>query len=342
MAHRITLQPSGHSYEVPDGATVLNAGLGAGWNLPYSCRAGMCRTCQGRVVEGTVDYGEAHGAYLTQEMKAKGLALLCQARPKSDCVVEVRELSLQSVKPKIAPCLVKDIRKLAPDVAILELRLPLNHALLFAAGQYVDILLADGKRRSYSIATAPTLDGIMDIELHVRHTPGGLFTDQVFGGMKARDRLRLEGPLGTFYLREESDKPIIFLASGTGFGPIKAIIEYALSRGIKRPMALYWGCRAKADLYLPDLPRRWAESGVAFVPVLSDALPADRWDGRTGFVHRAVMADFPDLSGHQVYACGSPAMVGAARADFSALCGLPPDEFFADEFLTEADLAKAV
>ena len=313
MAHRITLQPSGHIYEVPDGATVLNAGLEAGWNLPYSCRAGMCRTCQGRVVEGRIDYGDAHVAYLTQEMKAKGLALLCQARPQSDCVVEVRELSLQSVKPKIAPCLVKDIRKLSPDVAIVALRLPLNHALLFAAGQYVDILLADGKRRSYSIATPPTLDGVMDIELHVRHSPGGLFTDQVFGGMKARDRLRLEGPLGTFYLREESDKPIIFLASGTGFATDQGDHRIRAEARREAEDGALLGLPPKADLYLMDLPRSWAESGVAFVPVLSDALAEDRWDGRAGFVHRAVMADFPDLSGHQVYACGAPVMVGAAR-----------------------------
>lgn len=343
MARHVTLQPSGHSFEVPSGHTVLTAGLEAGWNPPYSCRAGTCRTCRGKILAGRVDFGGTHPAYLTDEDKAHGLALLCKAMPLSDLVVEVQELSLQAVKPRIIPCRVKQIVTPAPDVAVVALRLPMNENMMFAAGQYIDILLEDGKRRSYSIATPPAPEGVINIELHIRHTPGGRFSDHVFSSLKAGTILRFEGPLGTFYLREESTKPIILLASGTGFGPIKSIIDYALRRTLTRPMTLYWGCRARRDLYMFDVPQRWAAAhpGFTFVPVLSDALPEDQWTGRTGFVHRAVMADFADLSGHQVYACGAPVMVDAARRDFTAQCGLPEKEFFADAFLTEADHAGA-
>jgi CDP-4-dehydro-6-deoxyglucose reductase len=164
----------------------------------------------------------------------------------------------------------------------------------------------------------------------------------VFGKMKERDILRFEGPHGTFFLREDSDKPIVFVASGTGFAPIKSVIEHALAEGVKRPMALYWGGRRPKDLYMNELALKWVAEHPDFryVPVISDALPEDAWTGRTGFVHRAVMEDFPDLSGYQVYACGVPVMVDAARSDFVAQCGLPEDEFYADSFTTQADLAQ--
>jgi CDP-4-dehydro-6-deoxyglucose reductase, E3 len=224
-------------------------------------------------------------------------------------------------------------------VAVLGLKLPANESFRFVAGQYIDLLLKDNQRRSYSIANAPKAEGVGALELHVRHMPGGLFTEQVFGALKVRDLLRFEGPLGTFYLREESDKPIVLLASGTGFAPIKAICEYAFEKGIRRPITLYWGCRAKRDLYMLDVPASWSAPNFTFVPVLSDPTSECQWTGCTGFVHRAVMQDFPDLSGHQVYACGAPVMVESARRDFSDRCGLPPEEFYADSFLTAADLA---
>lgn len=344
MSFHVVLQPSGHGFDVPDGKTVLMAALEAGYNLPYSCRAGGCTTCQARIAEGRVDHGRAEDIYLPQSLRAQGYALLCQARPQSDLVIEATELRLHLAVPKLVPCRVKQIRTLLPDVAIVHLRTPYNDNMLYAAGQYIDFLLEGGKRRSYSIATAPMLEGaMMDIEIHVRHMPGGLFTDRVFTALKAGEVLRFEGPLGTFYLREESNKPIVFLAGGTGFGPIKAMIEYALRRKIARPMTLYWGCRARRDLYMAELPLQWAAENphFTFVPVLSDALREDDWTGRTGLVHRAVMADHPDLSGHQVYACGAPVMVDAARRDFTAQCGLPAAGFFADSFLTEADLHAA-
>ncbi len=343
MPHQVTLKPSGRSYSVADGDTVLAAGLAAGCNLPYSCRAGMCRTCRGRVVEGSVDYGDVEERFLTAGQRAQGLAMLCRARPLTDLVVEVEELKLQGARPRMLPCRVTAISRPAPDVAILTLKLPMNEPLQFVAGQYIDFLLEDGKRRSYSIANAPQIKGTATLELHIRHMPGGLFTDQVFTRMKERDVLRIEAPLGTFYLREESAKPVIFLASGTGFAPIKSIIEFMLAGNSGRAMTLYWGCRALQDLYLPELPQQWARAhpGLRFVPVFSEPRVEDAWSGRCGLVHRAVMADFPDLSAHQVYACGAPVMVEAARTDFVAQCRLPEAEFFADAFLTEADHARA-
>jgi len=331
MGFTVTLKPSGHTFEVPEGQNVLQAGLGAGHMLPYSCRAGVCRTCRGTILDGKVDYGLVHETYLPDADKAKGYALLCQAKPLSDLVVEVREV--QGVRPRTIPCRVERLEKPAPDVAVIGLRLPMNENFRFLAGQYIDFLLKDGKRRSYSLAVRPDPAGITALEIHVRHTPGGVFTDHVFASLKVRDLLRFEGPLGSFYLREDSNKPIVMLASGTGFAPIKALCEHALEKKISRPITLYWGVRLKRDLYMLDLPRSWPH--VKFIPVLSD----ETWDGRMGFVHRAVMEDFPDLSGHQVYACGAPIVVESARRDFSAQCKLPPDEFYADSFLTEADKA---
>ncbi|MGS0756400.1 FAD-binding oxidoreductase, partial [Roseateles sp. GG27B] len=210
----------------------------------------------------------------------------------------------------------------------------------FHAGQYVEFILRDGARRSYSMANSPDHLGTPpSVELHIRHMPGGKFTDHVFGALKEKDILRMEGPFGSFFLREDSDKPIVLLASGTGFAPIKAIIERMQHLGLTRPTTLYWGCRSKADLYLHE----WAQQAAAamphlsYVPVLSEPKPEDGWTGRTGFVHQAVMADLPDLAGHQVYACGVPVMVDSAQRDLVAICGLPAEEFYADAFTSEAD-----
>jgi CDP-4-dehydro-6-deoxyglucose reductase, E3 len=331
MTHRVTLKPSGHSYDAAPGQNVLQAGLDAGFMLPYSCRSGVCRTCRATIVEGKVDYGAVHPTYLPDSDKAKGYALLCQAKPLTDLVVEVREV--KGMRPRVIPCRVERLEKPAPDVAVIGLRLPMNENFRFLAGQYIDFLLSGGKRRSYSLATRPDPGGVTALEIHVRHTPGGLFTDHVFSKLKVRDLLRFEGPLGSFYLREDSDKPIVMLASGTGFAPIKSICELALEKKINRPITLYWGCRLKRDLYQFEVAEKWNAPGFKFVPALSD----EKWSGRTGFVHRAVMEDFPDMSGVQVYACGAPVVIESARRDFSAQCKLPPDEFYADSFLTEAD-----
>ena len=235
--------------------------------------------------------------------------------------------------------LFRSIERPTDDVAILYLKLPASENFQFIAGQYLDILLRDGTRRSFSMANAPYDNEF--VQLHIRHVPGGSFTDHVFLKMKEREILRFEAPLGTFALREDSTKPIVFVASGTGFAPIKSILETAFRAGNTRPMTLYWGGRRPKDLYMNDLPQQWAaeHANFRYVPVISDALPEDQWTGRSGFVHRAVMADFPDLSGHEVYACGVPVMVDAAQRDFTGQCGLPAEAFYCDSFTTKADKA---
>jgi CDP-4-dehydro-6-deoxyglucose reductase len=262
--------------------------------------------------------------------------------PEGDVTIEAREVGGSTDYPvRKMPTRVTAIQRAAPDVAILSLQLPANEALAYRAGQYVEFLLKDGKRRAYSIANAPSFSG--PLELHIRHLPGGLFTDHVFSNMKERDILRFEGPLGTFFLREESNKPIVLLASGTGFAPVKALVEHMIHLKSERPVHLYWGGRRPQDLYMHALCEQWSRElpHFRYVPVISDALPEDAWTGRSGFVHAAVMQDIPDLSGHQVYACGAPIMVDSARADYVAQCGLPADEFYADAFTTEADLAQS-
>ena len=334
--HKVTVQPSARAFEVQEGESVLAAALRQDLMLPYGCRNGACGSCKAKIVEGRVDYGVYQKKALTEEEKAQGKALLCQARPLSDLVIEARTISAaKDIQIKVLPCRVQKMERLADDVIVLYLKLPANERLQFLAGQYIEFLLRDGSRRSFSMGNAPHDDGL--IQLHVRHVAGGQFTGHVFGKMKERDILRLEGPLGTFFLREDSEKPIVFVASGTGFAPIKSIIEHALHKGIARPMVLYWGGRRPKDLYMDALARQWP---IKYVPVISDALPEDQWTGRTGFVHRAVMEDFPDLSGHRVYACGVPVMVDAARRDFTAQCRLPEDEFYADSFTTQADLVS--
>jgi len=340
MSYRITIKPSNHTFEAQGDDTVLEAALREGYVLAYSCRNGACGTCKGKVLEGAVDYGVYQAETLTDADKQQGLALFCQARPQSDLVIECREISaVKDVPVRTLPCRVHHMEKLAPDVMRLQLKLPANERLLFLAGQYLDILMRGGMRRSLSMANPPHDDQLL--ELHLRNY-GGPFSQHVFGKMKEKDILRFEGPLGTFFLREDSAKPIIFVARGTGFAPIKAMIENALHKGITRPMTLYWGGRRKADLYLTELAQAWArDSRIAYVPVLSEAPPEDNWNGRAGFVHRAVMEDFADLSGYQVYACGTPLMVDAARRDFTTASGLPEEEFYSDSFTPATPAAPA-
>jgi CDP-4-dehydro-6-deoxyglucose reductase len=338
--HSVTIQPSGHQFQVEDGEAVLAAALRQGFVLPYGCKNGACGSCKGRILSGTVDYGVYQQKALPDEEKAQGKALFCQAKPLTDLVIEARTIgAAKDIPVKTLPCRVQKLERVTEDVMLLALKLPANERLQFLAGQYLEFLLKDGTRRSFSMGNAPHDDEL--IQLHVRHVPGGQFTDHVFGKMKERDILRFEGPHGTFFLREDSAKPIVLVASGTGFAPIKSIIEHALKNEIPRPMALYWGGRRPKDLYMHALAEGWAAQGkLTYVPVISDGLPEDAWSGRTGFVHRAVMEDFPDLSQHQVYACGVPIMVDSACRDFTTACKLPDDEFYADSFTTQADLAQ--
>ena len=348
MAYQVTVMPSGRQFEAAADETILSAALRHSIGLPYGCKNGACGSCKGRVTAGGIVQGDHAASALSAQEKTEGRALFCCATATSDVTIECREVQGAGDIPiKKIPCRVASMERVADDVVVARLQLPATERMQYLAGQYVEFLLRDGKRRSYSIATPPHQEG--PIELHIRHMPGGTFTDYVFGAkdgqpaMKERDILRFEGPLGSFFLREDSDKPIILLASGTGFAPIKAIVEHAVYTGITRPMTLYWGGRRPRDLYMHTLCEQWARDlpNFRYVPVISDAQASDDWDGRTGFVHEAVMEDHPDLSGFEVYACGAPVMINAARKDFSLRCDLHEDAFFADSFTSEADMHPA-
>ncbi|HET7400791.1 MAG TPA: CDP-6-deoxy-delta-3,4-glucoseen reductase, partial [Usitatibacter sp.] len=337
----VRLEPSGHTFTVAAGETLLEAALRQNIGLPYGCRNGACGACKGILRSGELAYGDYQERALHAEEKAAGKALTCCTRPLTDIVFEVRELTgAKDLAIRTLPCRVERVEKPVDDVAILSLKLPTGERLQFLAGQYIDILLKEGKRRSFSMANAPHDDQFL--QLHIRKSPGGTFSNYVFEEMKERAILRFEGPLGTFYLREDSDKPMIFVAGGTGFAPIKAQVEHLFHHGSDRQMVLYWGARSRKDLYLPELPVQWQRDhpNFTFIPVLSDPLPEDEWPGRTGFVHQAVLDDFRDLSGYQVYACGAPAMTDVARQSFVAERGLPEDEFYCDAFTPSVDPRK--
>jgi CDP-4-dehydro-6-deoxyglucose reductase, E3 len=339
MPYQVTIQPSGHRFAINDDETILTAALREGFAMPYGCRNGACGSCKGTILQGQLDYGEYQGTALTRDEKAAGKALFCVARPRSDLVIEVREVSAaKDITSKTLPCRVQKLERLADDVMVMQVKLPANERLQYLAGQYLDFLLKDGKRRSYSIANPPHDDAL--IELHLRHIPGGLFTDRVFSVMKEKDILRINGPLGSFFIREDSDKPMIFVAGGTGFGPIKAMLLHLFQEKSLRQTVLYWGARRPRDLYMADLPAQWQRDhkNFTFIPVLSGPQPEDQWGGRTGNVHQAVLDDFRDLSGWQVYACGAPIMVDSARSTFVQR-GLPQDEFFSDSFVYAAENA---
>ena len=346
MSIQVTLIPSQRAFTVERDEPILAAAIRQGIGLPYGCRDGACGSCKSRLVEGRVIHGAHQSKALSDAEEAAGFILPCCATPQTDCVVEARSVPGEGQFPVLKlPSRVLSLDKPTTDVAILKLQLPATQNLQYRAGQYVEFILRDGARRSYSMANAPSRLGTPPaIELHIRHMPGGRFTDHVFGAMKEKEILRMEGPFGSFFLREDSSKPLVLLASGTGFAPIKALIEHMQDQGMTRPAVLYWGCRSLADLYLHEwaLQQVQALPWLRYIPVLSEPKAQDAWTGRTGLVHQAVMADCPDLSGHQVYACGAPIMVESAQRDFVERCGLPAEEFYADSFTSEADKALGV
>ncbi len=338
----VTVQPSGRAFTVPQGQAILAAGIAQGIGLPYGCKDGACGSCKCKKLSGTVVHGTHQDKALSQEEEAQGFILTCCAVPQTDLVLESRQVSeLGSFPIKKMPTRVNTLHKKSDDVMVLQLQMPANDTFNYRAGQYIEILLRDGARRSYSMANAPSNGP--GVELHIRHMPGGKFTDHVFGVMKEKEILRVEGPFGSFFLREDSDKPMVLVASGTGFAPIKALLEHVQNQKIVRPITLYWGGRRPGDLYMDSWVQEQLKTmpHLRYVPVVSDALAQNQWSGRTGFVHRAVLEDFADLSGYQVYACGAPIVVDSARRDFCTLGKLPEEEFFADSFTSEADKAAA-
>ncbi len=350
MTFNFTLNSSNDIYQIEEHETILQAALRQGLVLPYGCKNGACGSCKATIIDGNVDYGAHQPKTLSENEKTKRKILLCTAKALSNLKIQATLISRPGlITPKKLPCRVESIQKKANDIAIIQLKLPSSEMFNFLPGQYIDILLKDGKRRSYSMANTPNKENI--IELHIRHTPGGAFTDALFGdgtpsinAVKVKDILRLEGPLGTFFLRENSTKPIIFLASGTGFAPIKSVIEGALEKGIKREMNLFWGVRKSSELYMNDLALDWAKKipNFKYTPVVSDEDDNSKWSGKTGFVHHAVISDFSDLINYAVYSCGAPIMVQSAQRDFVEKCNLPKENFFADAFTTAADIGSKV
>jgi len=348
LSYQVELKTSGKTFSVEADETVLEAALRQSINLPYGCKNGACGSCKGRLLTGKITHGDHSQSALSPADETAGATLLCCAHPQTNLLIEVREVQGGGDIPvRKVPCRINTIKFASDDVAILQLQLPASERFQFLAGQYLEFLLKDNKRRAYSIANAPHEEG--PLELHIRHLPGGLFTDPLFGQtadgkqIKEKDILRFEGPLGSFFLREDSKKPIIFLASGTGFAPIKAMLTSIQNKKIDREIHFYWGGRRPKDLYMDSLCQEFTHTipGFHYIPVISEALPEDGWQGRTGFVHRAVMHDFSDLSSYQVYACGAPIVIAAARTDFVKECRLPEEEFFADSFTSEADLISA-
>ncbi len=333
MRHRVQIQPSEHQFYVESGETVLDAALRQGVNLRYGCRNGACGACKGKILQGSVSYDEPPIALEDSDVE-QNLALFCEAKPDSELVIEVDEVDLgQAVEIKTLPCRVHEMNRLADDVMQLLIKLPASERLQFLPGQYIDILLEDGRHRSFSIANAPHNDDFL--ELHVRLVEGGQFTSRVFNTMQPKDLLRIEGPHGSFFYREDARDEILMIAGGTGFAPLKGIIEHILSEQDTRPIYLYWGVRTEGDLYMRDLAEQWAteHDNIHFVPVLSEA--DDSWNGRTGYLHDAVLNDFDDLSIFDIYACGPPAMIKAAESSFQDK-GMKKEQFYYDSF----DFAK--
>ncbi|MGC8467174.1 MAG: CDP-6-deoxy-delta-3,4-glucoseen reductase [Acidithiobacillus sp.] len=331
MPFRLRIEPSGHDLDIEADETILEAALRQGFNVPYSCRSGTCGTCKGRLLDGQVDYGEVDEKVLTPADRENGLALFCQAMPVSDVTVEIKEVgAAKGIVIKTLPARVHRIEDLAPDVRALFLKIPATEKLPFLPGQYIDILLKDGARRGFSLANTPNAEGIL--ELHIKRVPGGRFTTQVFEQMKEKDILRFEGPLGTFFIREESTRPLLMAATGTGFAPIKGMLQWLLERGEQRPVQLYWGVRHPQDFYYGDLLREWTQVFPDFTVHKVVSRPDAQWTGARGYITDHILQDFPDPSEFDAYICGHPDMC-FSLADRLRAAGLDEAHIFADAFV---------
>lgn len=309
---------SGAVFTVNEGETVLTAALRQGVMLPYSCKNGTCGSCKGLLQTGEVHYPFHPPMALSREQLGDGEALFCQAEPTEDLVICVREIeAVRDVQVRKIPVRVAEKTLLAPDVMRLRIRLPAAQRLQFLAGQYLEILLPDGKRRAFSIASPPQSED--EIELHIRHVEGGGFTGWVFDELNERDILRIEAPLGTFFIRNDQvDRPMIMMGGGTGFAPLKAMIEDLLAQQDQRPLHLFWGVRCASELYLHEQVLQWAVQydHIRFTSAFTEPGNGESEDSFTGFVHEAVLDEYADLSGFDIYMSGPPVMIDAGRKAF--------------------------
>ncbi|GMU44524.1 MAG: 2Fe-2S iron-sulfur cluster binding domain-containing protein [Xanthomonadales bacterium] len=340
--HHVQLAGSGKAFDVEAGETVLAAARRAGLALPYSCLSGSCGSCKGRLVAGEVVYPYNPPDALSADERAHGQALLCQAVPRSDLTLAIREVdAVAGIPIRQLAAKVVGLNRLCADVMELKLLPPPREAFNYLPGQYLDILLPEGRRRAFSIANPPQHGQTLD--LHVRRVAGGGFTQFVFDELQLGQVLRIEAPLGTFVPREGGDRPIVLMAGGTGFAPIKAIVEHLLDRHTHRALHVYWGARHVSDLYLDALCRNWQaqHANLRYTPVLSEATSLERNQFRSGPVHEAVLSDFPDLSRFDVYMSGPPPMIDAGRRGFVA-AGLPEDRLYYDSFDYAPDVLAAL
>ena len=342
MSFKISVPASGHEFIAEEDESILEAAIRQGIGLPYGCRNGTCGKCAGEVISGeTKCDADSLRAFAKKEFET-GKTLFCQACAVSDLEIKVREIVKGAdIEIKTLPCRVEKMVLLTHDIMQLKLKLPETERLQFMAGQYLEILLKDGKRRAFSIANAPHDDAC--IELHIRHVPDGHFGDFVFDGLKEKDLLRIEGPLGSYFLREDSDRPVILMGGGTGFAPLKGMLEHAFYINLERPVHLFCGARAKRDLYMDDIVGRWLRKypNLKYTPVLSDPAEEDDWQGETGFVHESVVRHYPDLTGYDVYLSGPPPMVKAGM-DLFYEKGLPETQIYSDSFEYSDDALKAM
>ncbi len=333
MMFQVAVDQTDIAFACEAGETVLDAAERAGYSLPYSCRKGICSTCEAELCRGSVTSGGKQMAG-----PASGV-LLCRATPQTDIVIHPKRINRHdpAARKKITADVYR-VGKVADDVYTLLLRFPAGIRARFRAGQYLRVAMPDGDTRNFSMANAPReSDGV---QLHIRRIPGGQFSEGVLARLNKGDKLDIEIPYGEFYLRTEFEKPVVCLATGTGFAPIKSIIEDLIARGNTRRVRLYWGGRRRQDLYLLEIAEKWQArmAWLQFVPVLSE--PDAGWHGATGLVHEAVLRDILDLSGWQVYACGNPLMIRTARRDFETLAGLPDGQFFADPFVSSGNVSS--
>ncbi len=329
----VTIAGSGKTFIVKEGENVLEAGLRQGIMLPYSCKNGTCGSCKGILDKGEVHYPFHFPLALEKSDFAEGCALLCQAEPIEDLVIQVREIeAVRDIQIRMLPARVLEKEFMADNVVRLRLRLPAGQRLQFLAGQYIDVLLSGGKRRAFSIASCPSLES--EIELHIRHVEGGDFTGHVFDELEERDILRLEGPQGNFFVRnDQPERPMIMMGGGTGFAPLKSMLENLLEQGDRRPIHLYWGARTAQELYLDELPKKWAQdhAHIHYKKAISEPGSDLEAGGFAGFVHEAVIANHEDLSEFDVYMSGPPAMIEAAKREFTEH-GVQEDRLFYDSF----------
>jgi len=341
MSHKVTVHPSGHQFEVDEGEAILDAAMRQNIDLPYGCRGGACGSCVGYVIKGEVYYNDEPIA-LDDDMRDAHQALFCIGKTSHDLEISIEEvegLSHQEIKQ--LGCHVSSKDKLCHDVISLKITLDNNERLQYHAGQYIEFILEDGKHRAFSIANSPHND--QRLELHIRHVDGGVFTDFLFDSMPENSSLQMQGPLGSFYLREDRNRPIIMMGGGTGFGPLKAMIEHIEHVKFNQPVHLFMGVRALRDLYMNDMVKEWISNNdkLSFTAVLSDPMDEDNWQGETGFVHQAVANHYSDMSGFDIYMSGPPPMVNAA-VDLFIQQGASKENMFSDAFEYSADATQAI